>query len=173
MKTLRTAVLVALVPVSLLGACKKDYPQCDHFVDLTMTCDADMKSAPGGEQKTARVMMGGMCEEAFKNDTSNVSGQAKQLVTEMYAELRERADMVKGLGVNSRALGRGAITGEGGDHVWDYLSLEGRSIDDASNKHMHLTLGVGRLGVSAVVIVPDKLNTATRHRIAELGEGGF
>jgi hypothetical protein len=78
--------------LSLLGACKKDYPQCDHFVDLTMQCDSDMKSAPGGEQKTARVMMGGMCEEAFKNNTSNVSGQAKQLVTEMYAELRERAD---------------------------------------------------------------------------------
>ena len=96
MKTLRTSLLVALVPVaSLLGACKKDYPQCDHFVDLTMKCDSDMKSAPGGEQKTARVMMGGMCEEAFKNDTSNVSGQAKQLVTEMYAELRERADCTR------------------------------------------------------------------------------
>jgi hypothetical protein len=50
-----------------------------------------MKSAPSSEQKTARAMMGGMCEEAFKNDTSNVSGQAKQLVTEMYVELRERA----------------------------------------------------------------------------------
>lgn len=92
MNTLRTSLLVAL---SLLAACKKDYPQCDHFVDLTMKCDSDMKSAPGGEQKTARVMMGGMCEEAYKNDTSNVSGQAKQLVTEMYAELRERADCTR------------------------------------------------------------------------------
>jgi hypothetical protein len=88
--TLRTAGLIALL--SLAAACKKEYPQCDHFVDLTMTCDSDMKSAPSSEKKTVRMMMGGMCEEAFKNDTSNVSGQSKQLVTEMYAELRERAD---------------------------------------------------------------------------------
>jgi hypothetical protein len=90
---LRTSLLLALVPVAaLLGACKKDYPQCDHFVDLTMQCDVDMKSAPSSEQKTARAMMGGMCEEAFKNDTSNVSGQSKEIVTKMYEELRERAD---------------------------------------------------------------------------------
>jgi hypothetical protein len=88
-KTLRTAVLLAIAP---FAACKKDYPQCERFVDLTMKCDADMKSAPGAEQQTARAMMGGMCEEAFRNDTSNVSGQAKQIVTGMYAELRERAD---------------------------------------------------------------------------------
>jgi hypothetical protein len=88
-KTLRPALLVALVA---LAACKKDYPQCDRFVDLTMKCDAEMKSAPGSEQQTARAMMDGMCEEAFRNDTSNVSGQARQVVTEMYAELRERAD---------------------------------------------------------------------------------
>jgi len=90
--TLRTSLLAAVVPLALLGACKKDYPQCDHFVDMTMKCDSDMKSAPGTEQKTARLMMGGMCEEAFKNNTSNVSGDTKQIVTEMYAELRERAD---------------------------------------------------------------------------------
>jgi hypothetical protein len=90
--TIRTSLLLAVVPLALLGACKKDYPQCDHFVDMTMQCDSDMKSAPGTEQKTARLMMGGMCEEAFKNNTSNVSGDTKQIVTEMYAELRERAD---------------------------------------------------------------------------------
>ena len=85
----RTTLLVLLVP---LAACKKDYPQCDRFVDLAVRCDDDMKSAADDERKQARLMMGGMCEEAFRNDTSSVSGEAKQLVTEMYAELRERAD---------------------------------------------------------------------------------
>lgn len=92
--TLRTTALIAAL-VLPLAACKKDYPQCEKFVDLAIKCDVDMKSAPAGEQKTARVMMGGMCEEAFKNDTSSVSGEAKQMVTEMYAELRERADCTK------------------------------------------------------------------------------
>jgi hypothetical protein len=92
--TIRTTLLTSLTTLLALSAaaCKKDYPQCEQFVDLAMKCDDDMKSAPASERKTARVMMGGMCEEAFKNNTSNVSGQAKQLVTEMYAELRHRAD---------------------------------------------------------------------------------
>ena len=38
--------------------------------------------------------MGGMCEEAFKNDTSSVEGETKQMVTEMYAEIRKRANCV-------------------------------------------------------------------------------
>ncbi len=95
--TLRTKLQpILFVLVAPLTACKKDYPQCDRFVDLALKCDDEMKSAPGGEQKQARVMMGGMCEEAFRNDTSSVSGDAKQLVTEMYAELRERADCTAG-----------------------------------------------------------------------------
>ncbi len=84
-------LLVALVPLSL-AACKKDHPQCDRFVDLTMQCDAEIQAAPSGEQRTARAMMDGMCEEAFRNDTSSVSGEARKVVSEMYAELRERAD---------------------------------------------------------------------------------
>lgn len=90
MTLLKTAALLLLV--SSAAACKKDYPQCDKFVDLAIKCDEDMKSGPASEVKTARVMMGAMCEEAFKNDTSSVDGEAKKMVTEMYAELRERAD---------------------------------------------------------------------------------
>lgn len=87
--TLPTTLFVLLAP---LVGCKKDYPQCDRFVDLSLECDAEMQAAAEGEQKQARLMMGGMCEEAFRNDTSSVSGEARQMVTEMYAELRERAD---------------------------------------------------------------------------------
>ncbi len=86
--TRTTLALVFLV--AALAACKKDYPQCDRFVDLAVRCD--MNAAPAGEQNETRMVMSGMCEEAFRNDTRAVSGDAKQLVTEMYAELRERAD---------------------------------------------------------------------------------
>jgi hypothetical protein len=86
--TRTTLALVFLV--AGLAACKKEYPQCDRFVDLAVRCD--LRAAPEGEQKETRMVMSGMCEEAFRNDTSSVSDEAKQLVTEMYAELRERAD---------------------------------------------------------------------------------
>lgn len=88
-------------------------------------------------------------------------------------ELRQRSDLVKGIGINPKAEGRGAITGVSGDGVWDYLSFELRSLEDAFNKHMHLTLSVDRQGVSALVIVPDKSNSITRRRMTELGVDGF
>ena len=59
-----------------------------------MKCDDDLKSAPSDERKMAKMMLGGMCEEAFKNDTSNVEGETKKMVTEMYAEIRTRANCV-------------------------------------------------------------------------------
>jgi hypothetical protein len=88
----RTTLLAAalfLLAAPLVG-CKKEYPQCERFADLVVRCE--LTAAPEGEQKETRTVMGGMCEEAFRNDTKSVSSDAKQLVTEMYAELRERAD---------------------------------------------------------------------------------
>jgi hypothetical protein len=85
----------ALLLVLTVAACGKDYPQCEKFVDLAFECDDDLSSAPADEKKTARLMMGSMCEEAFENDTSRVSGETRQMVTEMYGELRRRADCAR------------------------------------------------------------------------------
>jgi hypothetical protein len=95
MRTLRSTLLLASLAVALAGAgCKKDYPQCETYVDLAMKCDGDLKSAPSSERKTAKLMLGGMCEEAFKNDASSVEGETKKMVTEMYSEIRTRANCV-------------------------------------------------------------------------------
>jgi hypothetical protein len=94
MQTLSTTLLLAALGFGALAGCKKDHPQCDTYVDLAMKCDADLKSAPSDERKMAKMMLGGMCEEAFKNDTSNVDGETKKMVTEMYAEIRTRANCV-------------------------------------------------------------------------------
>lgn len=91
MRTLLSALLLATLALS---GCKKDYPQCETYVDLAMKCDGALKSAPKDERDTAKFMLGGMCEEAFKNDTSSVSGETKQMVTEMYTEIRSRANCV-------------------------------------------------------------------------------
>jgi hypothetical protein len=91
MRTLLSALLLACLA---LGGCKKDYPQCETYVDLAMKCDSDLESAPSEEKKTAKLMLGGMCEEAFKNDTSSVEGETRKMVSEMYSELRTRANCV-------------------------------------------------------------------------------
>jgi len=88
---LTTALLSALFALAAASGCKQDHPECTRYVDLTIKCDDDMKAAPDGEQRQARMLMEGMCEEAYRNDTSAVSGEARQLVSQMYAELRERA----------------------------------------------------------------------------------
>jgi hypothetical protein len=92
MRTLLSTLLLA--GLALGGGCKKDYPQCSTYVDLAMKCDDDLKSAPASDRRTAKMMLGGMCEEAFKNDVSSVEGETKQMVTEMYTEIRSRANCV-------------------------------------------------------------------------------
>jgi hypothetical protein len=91
---MRTLLSTLLLATLALGGCKKDYPQCATYVDLAMKCDGDLKSAPAAEKKTATMMLAGMCEEAFRNDVSSVEGETKQMVTEMYTELRSRANCV-------------------------------------------------------------------------------
>ena len=90
MRTSLSALLVSSLLFCALG-CKKDYPQCENYVDLALKCDDDLKAMSSSDKKTATLMLGSMCEEAFKNDTSKVKGETKQMVKEMYAELRERA----------------------------------------------------------------------------------
>ncbi len=91
---MRLLLSTLLLSTLAVAGCKKDLPQCTTYVDLAMKCDDDLKSAPADEKKTAKLMLGSMCEEAFKNDTSSVEGEARQMVTEVYSEIRTRANCV-------------------------------------------------------------------------------
>ncbi len=73
------------------AGCKKDHPQCEAYVDLATRCDAELEASPADEKDTAKLVLGGMCEEAFKNDTSDVEGDTKQMVSQMYASIRDKA----------------------------------------------------------------------------------
>lgn len=88
---MRPLVSPLLVGLLALAGCKKDHPQCKTYVDLAMKCDGDLKTSPANERDAAKLVLGGMCEEAFTNDTSNVEGETKQMVTEMYASIRTKA----------------------------------------------------------------------------------
>lgn len=86
------SVLLFLTLAAPLAACNKDGAKCEKLVDMSFKCDEDMRSASAEEKKTSKLMMGALCEEAFRNDTSNVSGESKKLVTEMYESIRKRAE---------------------------------------------------------------------------------
>lgn len=91
MTTLMRTTLLALL---MTAACGKEHAQCEKFVDLAFKCDDDLKSSTADDKKTAKLMMGSMCEEAFKNDTGSVPSESRKMVSEMYTELRKRADCV-------------------------------------------------------------------------------
>lgn len=92
--SLVSPLLWATLSLAVAAGCKKEVPQCAAYVDLAMKCDEDLTSAPANERSTAKVMLAGMCEEAFRNDTSSVSGETKEVLAKMYAKIRTRASCV-------------------------------------------------------------------------------
>lgn len=93
-RSIASVLLSVALAAPLLVACNKDSAKCEKFVDMAFKCDEDMKSSSAEEKKTTKLVLGSMCEEAFRNDTSSVTGESKKMVTEMYEELRERAACV-------------------------------------------------------------------------------
>lgn len=97
---------------------------------------------------------------------------AKVYLRNAMSELRKPVYKLAELGVDTSAPGRKAITQDDDDSVWDFLSIRSRG-NEAFNRHAHLTLGLLRHKVEAVVILPNSMNTASRNRIVGLGLGGF
>jgi hypothetical protein len=98
--------------------------------------------------------------------------EGKRLLGLAMGELRKRGDL-RELGMNPRGAGRPAITGRNEDRVWDLLPLAGTEEAGSFTSHPHLTLGVLREGVEAMVTVPHAVNRAMRANIAALGLEGF
>lgn len=97
----------------------------------------------------------------------------KRVLGLALAELRSRPDLRKILGMNPAILGRSAITGRGGEMVWDFLSLS--DADDAATftHYPHLTLGVGARTVEAMITIPNAINKTMRQNLKKLGQKGF
>jgi hypothetical protein len=99
--------------------------------------------------------------------------EGKRVLGLALGELRNRRDLLNGLGMNPKAVGRSAITGRQADAVWDFLSLSAALEEDSFTKHPHLTLGIGSQAVDAMVTVPNAVNNAMRKNLVKLGEAGF
>jgi hypothetical protein len=99
--------------------------------------------------------------------------EGKRVLGLALGELRNRRDLVIGLGVNPKSTGRSAITGRQADIVWNFLSLSAALEEDSFTKHPHLTLGIGSQAVEAMVTVPNAVNNTMRKNLLKQGEAGF
>lgn len=98
--------------------------------------------------------------------------EGKRVLGLAMGELRRRTDLREELRVDPTS-GRGAIREGRGDHVWDVLAIATESVASNFTDRLHLTLGITSSMTTAMVTVPNAVNTATRNKLVGLGEAGF
>jgi len=97
---------------------------------------------------------------------------AKAQLRKALDQLRSEKLLIDQLGI-TKAAGRGAITGQATDDVWDRLIPKNPFGIDNHTKFVHFTLSVHRNYVEAVLTVPDKINSQSRNSFKELGLSGL
>lgn len=107
----------------------------------------------------------------FSHETPYTYGEAKRLLKLAMDELRTDRSLIK-LGMDKTAPGRGAITGRGGDAVWDFLSLRERP-DGPFTAYPHLTLAINTKGVNVAITVPHGVVRPVRQRLMTLEVDGL
>ncbi len=86
---------------------------------------------------------------------------------------KDHKEFRRELGVAAEYSRRGAIKGRTGDHIWDFLALEESTETKDSTKFPHLTLGINRHEVSAMLTIPDKVAGGARRNLSGLSEVEF
>jgi hypothetical protein len=91
----RMWILVALTAALAATGCKKGGETCEKFVDRSLSCDGDETAKMSSDEKSQyKVMMAGMCEAAFSDETAGAEGDTKKMMLEMYATVRTKAKCV-------------------------------------------------------------------------------
>ena len=99
--------------------------------------------------------------------------QAKRVLRLAMDELRRREDLHLTFGIEPNTPGRGAITGKDSSSVWDYLRLLRASEAKTFTEFPHLTLGIHREFIHALVIVPNGLRSDFRRKLLGRGPDTF
>jgi hypothetical protein len=77
------------------------------------------------------------------------------------------------LGADLNAPGRKAITGTGGNSVWDFLRIGKVDGDDAFTKRPHLTFAIQRDRALVQLTIPNGMDGKLRKALVNLGQPGF
>jgi hypothetical protein len=108
----------------------------------------------------------------FSAENPYTYGEGKRLLKLAMAELRKDRSL-RALRMDPTAPGRGAITGRGGNAVWDFLALKDRPKRGLFTSYPHLTLAVHHDYLEVAVTIPNGVIPAVRRRIAALGAEGL
>lgn len=98
--------------------------------------------------------------------------EAKRILGLATEQLRKNAEL-KLLGMDPGAPGRPAITGRDSDRVWDFLPIVASRNAKNFTDYPHLTIGISKDVVEAMITVPNSVNSVMKTRIKELGLAGF
>jgi hypothetical protein len=99
--------------------------------------------------------------------------EAKRVLRLAMEELRLREDLHRAFGIDRNAAGRVAITGKDSSSVWDYLRLLKASEAKTFTEFPHLTLGIHREFMHAIVIIPNGLRSDFRRKLLGKGQDTF
>lgn len=108
----------------------------------------------------------------FRGDEPYNYPEAKRLLRLAMDEMRKRRELVRELGMDPKAAGRGAITGKDGVAVWDFLRLKG-SRNELFTSSPHLTLAIEADRVLVIITIPNGIKPKMRRNLIELGYDGF
>ncbi len=109
----------------------------------------------------------------FDSDNPFSYLEAKRVLGLATEELRNRDDLKLELGMAPDLPGRPAITGRGGDSIWDFLQIGAAQEAKSFTEFPHLTLAISQTGVVAMVTVPNGVRRESFRRMVGLGPDGF
>jgi hypothetical protein len=108
----------------------------------------------------------------FDEENPYTYSEGKRLIRLLGDELQRRTAL-HALGVDPKGPRRSAITGRGGDRVWDFLPLRVARHAGQFTHYPHLTLDIGRDNASAAITVPNGVKGGFRSKVRRVGSEGF
>ena len=140
--------------------------QAAHYLEIV---EAKLISSEKFSEGTLTMFSG----FPFGRDHAYTYLEGKRTLLLVCEALRASKPLQRHLGVHRHTEGRSAITGSGGDLVWDFLAIAGGK--DAKNftRYPHLSIGVGRRYAHAMVTIPNAANAGALRGLRGLGEDGF
>ena len=109
----------------------------------------------------------------FDRDNPYSYREAKRALGLLIGEMRTRSQLAEKLGAELEAPGRKAITGTGGNSVWNFLRLGGADGEYAFTKRPHLTLSIQWNRALVQVTVPNGVEGGLRKALVGLGPERF
>ena len=90
----------------------------------------------------------------FDNENPYTYPEAKRLLKLLIGELKTNKKLIKDMGVDPHSQGRGAITGQKGYGVWDFINIVEAHGAQAFTQYPHITIGIHNADIGVSITIP-------------------